>query len=277
MFVGQPAEEGGRGALMMLEDGLFHRFPRPDVAMALHVSADMPTGKVGYCPGPAMADVHSVDITLHGKGGHGSAPDTTIDPVVQAAELVMSLQTIVSREISPHNPAVITVGSIHGGTQHNVIGSECHLQLTVRSYSDQVRDHLLEAIQRKARAVAQGARAPAPTIKIRENEPYLHNDEQLAERMANVFRQTLGDDNVIKLSPAMTGEDFSRYGRTGIPILMYRLGAVSPSRLERFAATEQQPPSLHSPQFYPDYNETLKTGILTMTMAVMNLMEPQSK
>lgn len=275
MVIGQPAEEGGRGAKAMLEDGLFEKFPKPDYALAMHVTPEIPCGVLGYCPGPAMANVDSIDITMKGRGGHGSAPHTTIDPIMQAAELVVSLQTIVSREIDPSSTAVVTVGSIHGGAQHNVIGNECHLQLTVRSYTDEVRDQLLAAIQRKAKAVAQGARAPEPDIQIRQNTPVLINNEELTARVAEVFRGTFGEARVVRIPPRMGGEDFSRYGREGVPIFMFRLGVVSQHRMDRYAAAGQQPPSLHSSQFRPDFEEALPVGIEAMTIAALDLLKPQ--
>ncbi len=157
MLIGQPAEEVGNGAKKMLDDGLFEKFPKPDYAVALHVDGSLATGKVGYRAGFAQANVDSVDITLHGRGGHGAAPHTTVDPVVMAAKLILDLQTLVSRETNPIEPAVVTVGSIHAGTKHNIIPEDCKLQLTVRSYSDKVREHLLDGIRRKAKAVAASA------------------------------------------------------------------------------------------------------------------------
>ncbi|WP_231756452.1 amidohydrolase [Lignipirellula cremea] len=275
MVIGQPAEERGAGAKAMLEDGLFKRFGKPDFAVALHASGNLAAGQVGYRAGFAMANVDSVDITLHGKGGHGAQPHTTIDPVVQAAELVMSLQTIVAREISPLEPAVITVGSIHGGTKHNIIGDTCELQLTVRSYSDKVRKHLLDAIARKAKAVALGARAEEPTIKTTEGTPALSNDEKLTQRLSDVFRKVLGDDNVIPSEATMGGEDFGRFGGAGVPILMYRLGSVDANRLAGYARIEQDPPSLHSGVYYPDPEETLRTGMVTMISAALELLPPR--
>lgn len=272
MVIGQPAEERGAGARAMLTDGLFKRFEKPDFAVALHVSGDKPTGAVGVLPGYALANVDSVDIRMKGRGGHGSAPHTTIDPIVQAAQLVMSLQTIVSREVKPIDPAVVTVGSIHGGTKHNIIGNECDLQLTVRSYSEEVRQQVLSAIQRKAKAVAASFNAPAPEITISEGTPSLKNDAGLTARMKQVFEKTLGDGNVSVDEPSMGGEDFSRYGREGVPILMYRLGSVNQSRLDRFQALKVPSPSLHSSQYYPDVQPTLKTGILTMTGAALDLL-----
>ena len=162
MLIGQPAEEVGNGAQKMLADGLFEKFPKPDYALALHVDGSLATGKVGYRAGFAQANVDSIDITLHGRGGHGAAPHTTIDPVVMAAKLVLDLQTLVSRETNPIEPAVVTVGSIHAGTKHNIIADDCKLQLTVRSYSDKVRDHLIEGIRRKAKAVAASAARRTP-------------------------------------------------------------------------------------------------------------------
>jgi hippurate hydrolase len=277
MLVGQPAEERGAGARAMLKAGLFEEFPKPDFAVALHVDSTLATGKVGVRAGYAMANVDSVDITIRGKGGHGAYPHTTVDPIVQAAELILSLQTLVSRENNPLEPAVITVGSIHGGTKHNIIGDRCHLQLTVRSYSDEVRKRLLDGIERKAKAIALGANAPEPTVEVSEGTPSLRNDEDLTARLSGVFEATLGKDNVIPSEMTMGGEDFSEYGRQRVPIMMYRLGAVHERRLNRFKELGQAPPSLHSPLFYPDVEEALPVGILTMTAAVVDLLPPRKQ
>ena len=273
MLVGQPAEERGAGAKAMLDDGLFTRFPKPDYAVALHVHHDIAAGSVAVLPGYALANVDSVDITVKGRGGHGSAPHTTIDPVIQAAELIVSLQTIVSREVKPIEPAVVTVGSIHGGTKHNIIGNDCELQLTVRSYSEDVRKQVLSAISRKARAVAQGYGAPEPEIIVSEGTPSLKNDAALTARMRSVFVRELGESHVIDDEPSMGGEDFSRYGQAGVPILMYRLGSVIKPRLDRFEKMDVPPPSLHSSAYYPDIEPTLQTGIQTMTAAAMELLK----
>ncbi len=273
MMIGQPAEERGAGAKAMLEDGLFDRFPQPDVAIALHVDSTTAAGKVGVLAGYSLANVDSVDVTMQGRGGHGAQPHSTIDPVVQAASFIVSVQTIVSREIKPIEPAVITVGSIHGGTKHNIIGDSCHMQLTVRSYSEEVRQKLLAGIRRKAKAVAMGAGAEEPIIKISEGTPSLRNDDDVAAKMADVFRKAIGESNVYQAEPSMGGEDFSRYGRAGVPILMYRLGAVSQRRLDRYRELGQPAPSLHSPIFYPDVEETLATGLLTMTSAALEILK----
>jgi amidohydrolase len=256
MLIGQPAEEIGAGAKAMLEDGLFERFGKPDFALALHVDAALAVGKVGHRAGYALANVDSIDITVRGRGGHGAFPHTT-----------------VSREIAPIEPAVITVGSIRGGTKHNVIGDDCHLQLTVRSYSDEVRAHLLEAIERKAKAVAQSFKAPEPTIKITQGTPALFNSEELVGRVVPVFEKLLGRDNVVASEPSMGGEDFGRYGRAGVPIFMYRLGSVDARRLDSYLQRGLMPPSLHSPRYYPDAEATLATGIVTMTTAALDLLK----
>jgi hippurate hydrolase len=276
MLIGQPAEERGEGAQRMIDDGLFTKFPKPDMALALHVDATLETGKIGYRSGYTLANVDSVDVTMHGRGGHGAAPHPTIDPIVQAAQLILSLQTLVSREMNPVEPAVVTVGSIHGGTKHNVIPDSCRLQLTVRSYSDEVRQKLLEGIRRKANAVADGAGAPKPTVEVLDEfTPALFNDAKLIERLLPTFRKALGESNVVPSEPSMGGEDFSRYGRAGVPIFMFRLGSVEPVRLAGLKRGGLEPPSLHSAIYYPDAEKTLVTGITAMSAAVLELLAPK--
>jgi hippurate hydrolase len=274
MLVGQPAEELGAGARAMLEDGLFSRYPLPDYAVALHVAADVPCGKVEYLAGYAQANVDSVDVTIKGRGGHGASPHTTIDPIVIAARLVLDLQTIVSRELDPTDPAVITVGSIHGGSKHNVIGDECKLQLTVRSYSPDVRDKLLAAIRRKASAAAASSGAPEPLVEVSQGTPAVYNDPALTDRVAKALRGALGEMNVDEAKPSMGGEDFSQYGLAGVPICMFKLGAVAQSRLDEFAARKEPPPSLHSPRFYPDAETGLRVGIPAMIAIAQDLLPP---
>jgi amidohydrolase len=275
MFIGQPAEEVGAGARMMLDEGkLFQRFPKPDYALALHCDSRLQTGRVAYTEGLALANVDSVDVTVKGRGGHGSAPHTTIDPVVVAARIVLDLQTIVSRETNPFDPCVVTVGSIHGGTKHNIIPNEVKLQLTVRTTKDGVRKHTLEAIERIAKSAAQVAGAPEPEVKTRPEEftPALTNDSPLTKRTVGVLKQVLGEENVEARPPVMGGEDFSRFGRAGVPIFMYWLGTID---AERWAAAQQDGatplPSLHSDLFWPDPAPTIRTGVLTMSHAVLNL------
>lgn len=273
VFLGQPAEERGSGAKAMLDDGLLTKFPKPDYAVALHCDSELATGKVGIRGGYALANVDSVDITLVGKGGHGAYPHTTVDPIVMAAQLILSLQTIVSREIKPIEPCVITVGSIHAGTKHNIISGECQLQLTVRSYSDEVRQQLHDAIVRRTKAVAVGSGAPEPKISFSEGTPAMFNDEKLADRLRGVFVRELGAQSIDDPEPSMGGEDFSQYGRAGVPILMYRLGTIEPRRLARMKELGQTPPSLHSPLYYPDAEESLATGIHTMVAATLELLK----
>lgn len=273
VFIGQPAEERGSGAIAMLEDGLFKRFPKPDFALALHVNSVTPSGSVSIRPGYAMASVDSVDIEVFGKGGHGAYPHATIDPIVQASKLVVDLQTLVSREVKPIEAAVVTVGSIHGGTKHNIIADSCKLQLTVRSYSDEVRNLLLDGIKRKANAAAASVGAKKPKIEISEGTPSLSNDAELTARLRKVFESSIGSENVLDAEPVMGGEDFSQYGRAGVPSLMYFLGVVEPRRLEYFRAQQITPPSLHSAEFYPHVEPSLTTGVVTMASAVLDLLK----
>jgi amidohydrolase len=273
-FVFQPAEELGSGADAMLADGLYKRFPRPDFAVALHDSADVPTGKLNYRPGFGMANIDSVDIVVKGRGGHGASPEATIDPIVIAAKLVLDLQTIVSREVKPIEPAVVTVGSIHAGTKHNVISDECRLQLTLRSLSPQVRQQLRDAVRRKAFAAAASAGAPEPSVEITDGTAALFNDPELTERIAKLLKQKFGDGNVEVGEPVMGGEDFGRFNQSGVSICMLRLGAVSQKRLDEFAARHQPPNSLHSALFYPDIEESLAVGVPALVYVTQDLLKP---
>jgi len=275
MFLCQPAEERGSGAGRMIQDGCFERFFKPDYSLALHVDANLPAGSVGFHAGYTLANVDSVDITVRGRGGHGAYPHATVDPIVQAAHLILDLQTIVSREIKPTEPAVITVGSIHGGAKHNVIGDTCHLQITVRSFSDDVRKHLLSAIKRKALAVAAGANAPEPTITVSEGTPAMFNEPKLVERVLPILKSTLGEDKVVPSEASMGGEDYSEFGRVGVPIFMFQLGSIDAQRLAGMQRVGQNPPSLHSPLYYPDAEETLVTGVTAMSAAAMDLLRPK--
>jgi hippurate hydrolase len=274
VFIGQPAEEMGKGARMMLEDGLFQRFPKPDYCLALHCDALTPYGTVSYTEGLALANVDSVDITVRGKGGHGAAPHMTVDPIVLAARIILDLQTIVSRETNPTDPAVVTVGSIHGGTKHNIIPSEVKLQLTVRTTKDSVRKHVLDAIERIAKSAAAGARAPEPVVQVDPGEftPALVNDSGLTRKTVALFKEILGTDKVFERPPVMGGEDFGRYGKVGVPIFLYFLGTLPPERVAESKREGGPPlPSLHSDKYYPIPEPTIRTGVLTMTMAVLNL------
>jgi hippurate hydrolase len=274
VLIGQPAEEVVAGARKMLADGLYTKFPKPDFALAMHVDSTLEAGKLGYNAGYDHANVDSIDITLRGRGGHGAAPHTTIDPIVMAARLILDLQTLVSRETNPIEPAVVTVGSIHAGTKRNIVPDTCLLQLTVRSYSDAVRKHLVEGIERKARAVAEGAGAPAPEVKriAEESMDSVFNDKQLVERLVPVWKKLLGDDNVLQRTPTMGAEDFSLYGKEGVPIFMIRLGSVEAHRLAGLKRGGQEPPSLHSATYYPDADLALQTGVTAMSAAALELL-----
>jgi hippurate hydrolase len=279
VFIGQPAEERANGAKAMLKDGLYDRFPLPDHAIALHVKSDLAAGKVGYCPGYSLANVDMMDITVYGEGGHGAYPHTTKDPVLLASRIVVALQTIVSREISPLEPAVVTVGAIQGGTKGNVIPNEVALQLTMRSYSDEVRRAIIDKIERICRGVAMSAgleESQYPRISLRDEfTPSTYNQPALSERIAGIFREALGPANVTEASPVMGGEDFGRYGRTEheIPIMMFWLGAAAPAKVEAAQKGEIKLPSLHSSKFAPQPRPTIQSGVLAMTAAALELLK----
>ncbi len=275
VLIGQPAEETTSGARAMLKDGLFTRFPKPDVCLALHDKADLPAGTIGYNPGYMLANVDSVDITVRGVGGHGAWPHTTKDPIVLAAEIVLALQTVVSREIEPGQAAVITVGSIHGGTARNIIPDEVKLGLTVRSFSDQVRQKTLEAIRRIARGQALSAGLPEDRLPVvteaRDFTPATFNDPQTTERVMKAVQLWLGTDKVQLTRPVMGGEDFSEFGRTAekISSCFFWVGGVKPEEYAEAVSTGKTLPSLHSPFWAPDAEVTIRTGVTAMTAAVL--------
>ena len=279
VLLGQPAEEVIDGARSILRDGLYERFPKPDFVIALHDSADLEAGKVGYTPGYSMASSTSVDVKIRGLGGHGARPESSKDPVVVAAQFVVALQTIVSRENSPLDPAVITVGSIHGGTKHNIIPEEVDLQLTVRAYKEEVRKRVLASIERIARGTALAAGIPedrAPIVKFSETQvtKATYNDPQLTERLAVVFAKALGQDNVVKLPPVMMSEDFGYLSMDQtIPATLFTLGAVDPLKVKQSQETKTPLPSLHSAIFAPVPEPTLRTGVKAMTSVVLDLLK----
>ncbi|MBZ5721991.1 MAG: amidohydrolase [Acidobacteriia bacterium] len=273
IFVGQPAEERVKGADAMLADGLFTRFPKPDYAIAVHDTNSLPAGKVGYTTGYALANSDSVDVTVFGKGGHGAAPQESVDPIVIAARTIVAWQTIVARENDPMDPAVITVGSIHGGTKHNIIPDEVHMQLTVRSYKDEVRKHLLDSIARIARAEAEAAGAPKPPlVEVTESVPSVYNDPTLTQRIAGALKQSLGDSAVLQEAPAMAGDDFAYYGRAGVPALEFSVGAVNPAQFAAAQKSGEALPGPHSPFFAPDREPSLRTGVEAEMTAVLELL-----
>ena len=274
--IGQPAEELGAGARLMMDDGLFDRVPRPDFSIALHVDGDLPAGQVGIVPGWAFANVDSVDVVIYGRGGHGARPHQTVDPIVAAASYVMSLQTLVSRRINPLDPAVVTVGSFRAGAKHNVIPDSARLQLTVRSYSDTVRDQLIDGIGQLAADTCRQFLCPRePEVTVREHHtPSVYNDPELSRRARDVFAQVLGPSEVKELQPAMVGEDFGRYARhLGIPGLLYRLGSVEAEVYQRSREPGGPPlPSLHSARYRPDPRPTLRTGFRSMAALALDLL-----
>jgi amidohydrolase len=276
VLIGQPAEETVGGAAPMLKDGLFTRFPKPDFVLAIHDQSGLPTGTMETAAGYVTSNADSVDITIRGRGGHGAKPQTTVDPVVIAARVVLTLQTLISRENDPRNPAVITVGSIHGGTKHNIIPDEVKLQLTVRSYSEEVRAHLLEGIRRIAKAEAEAAAAPEPpVVAVSDDRAYgIYNDPDLVARVTAAVGKRMGADRVKPMLPQMFSEDFSEYGRAGAPIAMLFVGASDPAACEAAKKSGAALPQLHSSNFAPDLPGTLKTAMVVETTALLCVLGP---
>ncbi len=283
VLIGQPAEEAGGGARNMVHDGLFTRFPRPNYCIAIHDDADTAAGTVAYTHGFSGANVDSLDIIVHGVGGHGAKPDRTKDPIVLASQIVLALQTIASREIRPGEPVVVTIGAIHGGNKRNVISDEVKLQLTVRSYSDEVRQKTLDAIKRIARGQGIAAGLPEnllPEVKeYEEYTPALYNDPALSARLTAVLKSWLGETNLVPKTPSMGGEDFSEYGRVEprIPICMFNVGGVDPDVLAQSQRSGKPLPTLHSPFWAPLPEPTIKTGVITLTACVLDLMNTPGK
>ncbi len=278
VFIAQPAEEAGAGAHRMIEAGLLTKFPRPDYCLALHCDPQSAAGTVTYTPGLAMANIDMVEVVVRGKGGHGAWPHMTVDPVVLSARLILDLQTLVSRENNPTDPLVLTVGTIHGGVKANVIPNEVTLQLTVRTTKEVTRKRVLEGITRMAKGVSVSAAAPEPTVNIRSNwhTPAVQNDPRLLAHTVAVLRDGLGDERVCPRPPMMGGEDFALFGKAGIPSLLFFLGTQKPDLVQKAEAGIGSPlPSLHSDRFAPVMEPTLKTGIHSMTLAVLNLVGKQ--
>lgn len=274
VVIGQPAEEIGQGAENMIEGGLLKKFPKPDYAIAFHVDSHLAAGKVAYVSGPVMAAADSVEVTIFGKGGHGALPQENIDPIVIASRFVLDLQTLISRERDPIAPSVISVGSFQCGTKPNITPDKCLLELTVRSFTKEERNRLLEGIKRKAEANAMSSQAPKPKVEVtKEGTPATFNDPALTARLVSILQTSLGKEKVVRGSPATVSEDFSHFSESGIPSVMLFLGSVNEKRL---ATLKKQGnlPSLHSAQYYPDAEETLSTGIQAMTALVEGLLAP---
>jgi len=280
VFVGQPAEETGNGARALLKAGLYDRFGKPAFALGFHDKADLQAGHIGVTEGYTSANVDSVDVTVRGVGGHGAYPHKIKDPIVLAAEIINAWQTIASRENNPLDPIVVTVGSIHGGTKRNIIPDDVKMQLTVRTYKKEVRDKALAAIDRIAKQIGAAAGIPpdrAPIVTVRKDEvcPAMFNNPELTKRLVAVWKKTLGDDNVEIVDPTMGGEDFSEYSLPdrSIPAVNFHFGAVDPAKMADYKQTGKELPSLHSSKFAPVPEPTIRTGIIAMTTAVLELMK----
>jgi amidohydrolase len=274
MLVGQPAEEIVSGAAAMIRDGLFTRFPKPEYALGVHVESSLPAGVIGFHPGYFRAAVSNLDITVYGKGGHGAYPQKTVDPVVLAARIVLGLQTIVSRENDPAEPAVITVGSIHGGTVWNIIPDQVKLQLTVRSLNPDVHKRLLAAIARVGKGESLAMNAPKePLIETKSSTDAVYNDPELTERAVAAARAALGADNVVEMPAQMGSEDFSQFGLAGVHGALLHIGAVDAAKLEESRKTGVPVPGVHSALWAPVREPTIKAAIDAETAILMDLLK----
>jgi hippurate hydrolase len=274
VLVGQPSEEAASGAKRMLDDGFLTRFPKPDAGVALHVGNELPAGKVGGGPGYRFSSADSIRVTIYGKGGHGAAPNATIDPIVIAARAILSLQTIVSREVKPGEAAVVTVGYIHAGTKNNIIPDQAEMGLTVRSFKPEIRKQLLAAITRITNAEAEAAGAPKPPkIELYESADALYNEPALARRLMPVLESALGKDRVVEANPVMASEDYSYFIEAGIPSFYFELGGADPAKFEEAKASGVPLPSNHSPLFAPDAEPALRTAIASEVAVLRNLLQ----
>ncbi len=279
LVIAQQAEEVSGGAGLAIENGLFTKYPKPDCALAFHINPELESGTIGLAGGPVFAGVKTARIRVFGKGGHGAYPEKCIDPVVIASRIVLDLQTIVSRELSPLEPAVVTVGSIHGGTRPNIIPDEVDLELTLRYYSDETIEKVIAAIKRISKSASQMAgmaEDKLPVVKIDKAEtPPVVNNEKLSETLREITATTIGEQNIIKTKPAMVGEDFGEYGKTpeNIPVCLIWLGSTSSQLMKELSEKGEKPAPLHSPYLITDYEKTIETGIRVMTGNVLRLME----
>jgi hippurate hydrolase len=280
VFVAQPAEETGNGARALLKDGLYEKFGKPSFALGFHDKADLATGHIGITEGYTYANVDSVDVIVRGVGGHGAYPHKTTDPIVLAAQMINSWQTIPSRQNNPLDPIVITVGSIHGGTKHNIISDEVKMQLTVRTYKPEVRERVLAAIERTAKGIAAAGGIPperAPIITVSKDQfcPATYNNPELTKRLVAVWKKSLGDENVEIVDPTMGGEDFSEYSLPdySIPAVNFHFGAVDPAKIAKYKQDGKELPTLHSSKFAPVPEPTIRTAIIGMTTAVLDLLK----
>ncbi len=273
MLIGQPAEETIGGAQAMLADGLFTRFPKPSVGIALHVGNNLPAGQVGITPGTYNTNADSIGITMYGKGGHGSQPQSTVDPIVMAARTILALQTIASREVKPGEMVVVTVGYIRAGTKNNIISDQAEMGLTVRTYKADVRKQVVAAITRIVKAEALAANAPKePLIEHTEGTDSVYNDPALAQRLRAPLEAALGKENVITTDPIAPSEDYSAFIQAGVPSLYFSLGGADPQKLAEAKSTGEMLPSNHSPYFTPDVDPALRAGIKAEVAVLRNLL-----
>lgn len=275
MLVGQPAEEPLTGSEAMLKDGLFTRFPKPDYALSMHDEGTLPAGTVGYHAGHFRASADTVTITLFGQGGHGATPQETRDPVVLSARVVQALQTLISRENNPADPVVITVGSIHGGTQANIVPDQVKLQLTVRTFKPEVRQRVLASIQREVKGEAMASGMPKePLVEIKPGADSVYNDPELTARAVKAIQGAIGAQNVVEMPAKMTSEDFANYGKAGVKAVLLHVGAVEPGKLAAARAAGKYPPGTHSPQWAPDFKPTVRSFIAAETAILLDLLKP---
>lgn len=274
VLIGQPAEETITGADRMIKDGLFTRFPKPDIGVAMHDTNNLPVGKVGITPGYSKAAADSIRITIYGKGGHGAQPHTTIDPILIAARTAVTLQTIVSREIKPGDAAVITIGYIQAGTKNNIIPDDAQMGLTVRSFKPEVRQHLLAAIERVAKAEAMAAGAEKmPLVEKYESTSAVYNDQALTKHLAGTLENVLGKGSVVTEEPIMTSEDYAYFVEQGVPSFYFTLGVADPQKLAEARAAGRQLPSNHSPLFAPVADPSIKVGITAEVSILRDLLQ----
>lgn len=275
--IAQQAEEMSGGAGLAIEKGLYENLPVPDYGFAYHINPELKAGTIGLVEGPVFAGVKTAEIIVHGKGGHGAYPEKCIDPIVIASRIVLNLQTIVSREISPLEPVVVTVGSIHGGTRPNIIPDEVKLELTLRYYSEEAIEKVIAAIRRISNAAGEAAGMPEdkwPEVNITEDDtPPVINDPELTSKTRKHARLTIGEDNIISTPPAMVGEDFGKYGHTpeDVSINLIWLGSTNPEFMDSLRAKGELPPPLHSPELNPDYEKTIETGIRVMVNSLLGI------
>lgn len=278
MAVAQPGEEGSLGAIAMINDGLFRKFPVPDFALCYHVSAELPAGTIGYLPGPILAGVNSAEITVYGSGGHGAMPHTTIDPIVIAARIILDIQTIVSRKINPVKPAVVTVGAIHGGIKHNIIPDEVKMLLTIRFFEDDVFKIVKESLINITRGAAISAGLPENKMPLvvfdsSDNRPVSNNPDLVLTSIKSM-KTILGENNVIQVDPSTAAEDFGKYGLTGekIPIALFWLGGVNKNKYVDHIDKGTFLPPLHNSSFAPDFDPAFKCGVAAMTRTIIDLL-----